>query len=238
MNRIKAKRIGFTLSRLKSIKPDEGQIKRKFIYDTKTDGLRVQVSPTGTITFQFYKCKGHGATTISLGKLDKKTLNAEILKSVIEAANGHTAKITTDGADYIRSLQEKKAEETFGAMFEAWFANRVEAGKRDMDNCRGIYMHHIETTFAKRKPSTITTKQIEIWRTKLLKKKKLSGIGTISHTTAKCCVQIIRAVYNRQLKGQHNPADDVENFDGVVKTLHLLRCCQFPIITTYPSTPK
>jgi hypothetical protein len=26
--------------------------------------------------------------------------------------------------------------------------------------------------------------------------------------------------------------------DGVVKTLHLLRCCEFSIITTYLSTPK
>ena len=26
--------------------------------------------------------------------------------------------------------------------------------------------------------------------------------------------------------------------DGVVKTLHLLRCCEFSIITTYFSTPK
>jgi len=28
------------------------------------------------------------------------------------------------------------------------------------------------------------------------------------------------------------------NRDGVVKTLHLLRCCKFSIISTYPSTPK
>ncbi len=27
-------------------------------------------------------------------------------------------------------------------------------------------------------------------------------------------------------------------FDGVVKTLHLLRCCEFSIITTYHSTPR
>ena len=26
--------------------------------------------------------------------------------------------------------------------------------------------------------------------------------------------------------------------DGVVKNLHLLRCCEFPIITRYLSTPK
>ena len=29
-----------------------------------------------------------------------------------------------------------------------------------------------------------------------------------------------------------------DKIDGVVKTLHLLRCYNFSIITTYPSTPK
>jgi hypothetical protein len=31
---------------------------------------------------------------------------------------------------------------------------------------------------------------------------------------------------------------NTDNFDGVVKTLHLLRCRKFSIIATYPSTPK
>ncbi len=30
----------------------------------------------------------------------------------------------------------------------------------------------------------------------------------------------------------------IVKLDGVVKTLHLLRCCEFFIITTYLSTPK
>ena len=56
------KEFGFTLNRLMAIKPEA---KRSFIYDTKTDGLRVQITPLGTTTFQFYKwVKDYGPVTI------------------------------------------------------------------------------------------------------------------------------------------------------------------------------
>ncbi len=55
----------------------------------------------------------YGAVTISRAKFDKRTLNAEQLDYVIRQQK------TTDNADYIRARQEKKQEETFGAMFEA-----------------------------------------------------------------------------------------------------------------------
>jgi len=34
------------------------------------------------------------------------------------------------------------------------------------------------------------------------------------------------------------PIEATVKKDGVVKTLHLLRCCKFPIISTYPGTPE
>ncbi|MEA2114834.1 MAG: hypothetical protein U9P36_05560 [Thermodesulfobacteriota bacterium] len=36
------KKFGFTLDRLRAIKP---KAKRSFLYDTKTDGLMVQITP-------------------------------------------------------------------------------------------------------------------------------------------------------------------------------------------------
>lgn len=43
----------------------------------------------------------------------------------------------------------------------------------------------------------------------------MNGKGTLSHTSVNRCVQIVRAVYNRQLKNIVNPANGIENYDEV-----------------------
>jgi integrase len=209
-----AKRFGFTLKRLRDIEPeDEAQEKRVFIYDTKTDGLRIQITPKGTMTFQFYKwVTGHGAVNITIKRFNQKTLNGKLLKSVVETAETHSAGIAKSGADYIYKLKEKKSESTLDEMFEEWLQGRKEAGMRNFDDMESKYKHHVQPTFGKRKPTSITEEQVKRWRSSLLKKKKLSGKGTLSRTTANRCVELMRAMYNEQLPKKDNPAAAIARY--------------------------
>ncbi len=47
---------------------------RRFVYDTKTPGLRVQVTPTGTKTFQFYRWHQGRPVRVTLGRFPAMTV--------------------------------------------------------------------------------------------------------------------------------------------------------------------
>lgn len=200
-------KIAFTINRLRKIEPTPG--KRSFYYDTNTPGLRLQVTKAGTKTFQFYKhVPNFGAWTFTIGRFPDVTLR--VAQEQAAELNG---KVSGDrGITYIESLKEVKSEDTFNDLFNAWYENRIAAGKQDMANVLGRYNNHIKKRWGKKKPSSITEKGLEKWFHKLIKRKKADRPGTLSEATANHCLGIIRAVYGRMLKGQPNPAAGIDQF--------------------------
>lgn len=73
---MKDNKFNFTNNRLRTIQPNPDG-KRIYFYDTDTRGLRLQVTPAGTKTFQFQTWTPGGVSpqTLTLGKYPDLSIN-------------------------------------------------------------------------------------------------------------------------------------------------------------------
>jgi len=203
MSNTTRRELSFTLERIRSIEPEA---KRIFVYDSKTDGLRVQVTPAGSRTFQYYSwVKNLGPVTITIGRFPKTTLSDARKKAVALAGE-----ISQRGKAVIEDLQAERTEQTFDDLFDSWFKDQKVMGKRDLGNVKSRYDNHIKSTIGNKRPSALTEKYLRSWFLGLPNRKKLQGEGTISNTTANRCLEIVSAIF--AAKTGSNPAATIKHF--------------------------
>ena len=209
---MKTEAIPFTLERLRNLEPGK---KRYYISDTKTDGLRIQVTPAGTKTFQLKTwVKNYGAWTYTIGRFPKVSLDAARTKAV-----SLLGELSIHGKQIIESLNSDKHEQTFNDLFEIWFKEQKIAGKRDLKNLESRYRNHIKPRLGNKKLSELTENFIRTWFLSLPKAKKVRGNGKISNTTANRCLEIVSAILTE--KTSNNPAAKIKHFTETERERYL-----------------
>jgi integrase len=209
---MKTEAIPFTLERLRNLEPGN---KRYYISDSKTDGLRIQVTPAGTKTFQLKTwVKNYGAWTYTIGRFPKVSLDAARKKAV-----SLLGELSIHGKQIIENLNSDKHEQTFNDLFEIWFKEQKIAGKRDLKNLESRYRNHIKPKLENKKLSELTEKFIRTWFLNLPKNKKIRGNGKISNTTANRCLEIVSAILTE--KASNNPAAKIKHFTETERERYL-----------------
>lgn len=209
---MKIEAIPFTLERLRNLEPGK---KRYYISDTKTDGLRIQVTPAGTKTFQLKTwVKNYGAWTYTIGRFPKVSLDAARTKAV-----SLLGELSIHGKQIIENLNSDKHEQTFNDLFEIWFKEQKIAGKRDLKNLESRYRNHIKPRLGNKKLSELTENFIRTWFLSLPKAKKVRGNGKISNTTANRCLEIVSAILTE--KTSNNPAAKIKHFTETERERYL-----------------
>lgn len=84
----KHKTVILTNQKVKDLKPAKKSGKRKYLNDSKTEGLRLMVTPAGSKSFQYSSwVKGHGCFTYTIGKVEKVSLSLARDKARLIKAN-------------------------------------------------------------------------------------------------------------------------------------------------------
>ena len=113
--------IAFTKMRLAAIPVPQG--KRVYVYDEKTEGLCLCVTPAGTRTFYIYKWMDRRPVRIPLGKFP--TLSVEQARTACRKLLGKHA----DGVDVQQARQAARHEQTVAGLWSFWLAY-AEQSKR------------------------------------------------------------------------------------------------------------
>lgn len=193
-----------TAERIRNINPES---KRIYVYDAKTPGLRVQVTPAGSKTFQLKTwVKNHGAATVTIGSFPKVSV-ADARKK----AASLTGDIADRGREVLDEIRDARQEQTFSDFFESWFKDQQAAGKRDLANVRSRYKNHIKPTIGNKRPSALTSKYMTNWFNSLPKRKKAQGNGTLSLSTCNRIMEIVSAVFNKKIPVA-NPTSQIKDF--------------------------
>jgi len=209
---MKGEEISFTRERLRNLEPGD---KRYYVSDTKTDGLRIQVTPAGTKTFQLKTwVKNYGAWTYTIGRFPKVSLDAARKK-----AAHLTGELSIYGKQIVEDLKVDRQEQTFNDLFEIWFKEQEMAGKRDLKNLESRYRNHIKPKLGNKKVSELIENFIRAWFNSLPKKKKIRGKGKLSNTTANRCLEIVSAVLTE--KASSNPAAKIKHFTETERERYL-----------------
>ncbi len=194
----------------------ESESKRIYVYDTKTPGLRVQVTPAGSKTFQLKTwVKNRGAETITIGRFPKISVDEARRK-----AASLTGKIAEHGNAVVEELKDARQEQTFSDFFELWFKDQETAGARDLANVRSRYKNHIKPALGSKRPSALTPTYMNRWFNLLPKRKKAQGGGTLSRSTCNRIMEIVSAVFNKKIPGA-NPTDRISEFNELSRDRYL-----------------
>lgn len=189
------------------IPPTKG---RTFVYDTRQACLRLQITHTGTKTYQFYSwVKGRGAVTITIGRIEKVSLADARRKT--QSILGELAK---DGAKAIDNLNKTNKEASFEELFTSWFNEKeAESGMTtSLANEKAKFTNHIKPTIGKKKVSTLTPEYLKKWHRGLINRNACNGDrkGKLSRTTANRCLETVSAVFNQTMI--ENPAKNIPHF--------------------------
>lgn len=198
----------FTDTRLLALSPPETG--RAYYTDTTQPGLRLQITSTGTITFQCraWSSEHKRPITRTLGRYPTLPI-ATARKLAAEAL----ARIQR-GADLGQERRDKQAEQTLNAAFRRHMNEYAAAHNREKYRIttEGIYRQHVQPALGSKKVSEISPAMIEAWHRGLLAKKRLRGEGTISKATANRALAAIRSLYNHTLPSLPNPAAGCKQF--------------------------
>ncbi len=202
-------RFNFTDNRLHNIHPSpEG--KRLYFYDIKTPGLRLQVTPAGTLSFQFQargKQQGRIVTT-TIGRYPAMTINQARGKAV-ELMNA-----TLDGQDIEERARQVRQEFTFDNLFNLWLEHFAKPHKKSWDEDERRYKLYINKPFGNKKLSWFTHTKIRQWHqgiTKIQKQRAPKGT-TVSPTTANRALALLNTVFNQAAPDIPNPCKGVSKF--------------------------
>ena len=202
------KKIRFTDARILNVNPPENG--RSFYYDELQPGLRLQVTATGSKTFQLYTwdTANKKPLTHTLGKYP-----AMLINTARKEAGDILAKIQ-NGVDITEQKRQKKTELTFEEIFNLWLkthANVHRSPKYRIESEK-LYRIHLQQDFGKKKISEINKERVTTWHQRLTTKPRMKGGGTLSPATANRCLALIRAVYSTVVPELTNPAQGVHQF--------------------------
>lgn len=202
------KKIRFTDARILNVNPPENG--RSFYYDELQPGLRLQVTATGSKTFQLYTwdTANKKPITHTLGKYP-----AMLINTARKEAGEILAKIQ-NGVDITEQKRQKQSELTLEEFFRLWLKTHadVHSSPKYRDETTRLFELHIKQPFGKKKVSEINSDIVQTWHQKLTTKSKLRGGGTLSPATANRCLALIRSIYSKMMPHLTNPAKGVHQY--------------------------
>lgn len=201
-------RFRFTDDRLSKLKPPTGQ-KRSYYYDLIVPGLRLQVTPSGTKSFQFQTWSKEflRPVTLSLGKYPNL--------SILEARKKATKSLNevNEGIDIEKEVQARKEEYTFGEMFEEWLEKFAKTDKRTWSEDVRQYTLYLEKPFGGKKISWFSDDKIRKFYNGMRSRDKIRGDGKLSPATANRLLALISTVFNKIAPdGIKNPCSGIKKF--------------------------
>jgi len=231
---MEATKFNFTDARLSKLQPVKE--KRSYYYDSKTPGLRCQVTPTGSKTFQYQSWDPirKRPATKTLGKYPGLSIQKARRLAGVECGK------VAAGVDIENEVQAARQEWTFDELFNYWLENHAKPHKRSWNEDHKRYKLYIENPFGKKKLSWCTPDRIRKWHSDIRKMKKQRGEGTVSGTTANRAFALVRTVFNQTRPDEPNPCRGVKLFkeesrDRFLRPAELQR---FFSALDEPQTPK
>lgn len=194
--------VNFSPNRLNTLLPPVKG--RKYVYDEKTKGLRIQITHKGTKTYQYYSwVKGRGPTTITIGRvLDISIYDAR------KKANHIDHEIQLSGGNY-NKIHTQPVEKTFSDLFDNWFLKKRKSNYRDLINVKSKYNNHIHPSLGAIKVSELNPSLLNNWYSSITEKEKKRGEGRISVTTANHCLDIVASIINQSKECHSNATEHV-----------------------------
>lgn len=187
----------FTHNRLLALPPEE---KRYFRYDTEQPGLRIQVTPTGTKTFQFRMWSPELGRPLlrtigKLGNISVKEARQQALQLAAEV---------NQGKDIEADRRAKREEMTFAEVFQTFIENHAKAHRKTWPEDQRTFRLHMEKEFGNKRVDWITTDRLRQWHTKL-------GISS-GKIAANRALGLISSVFTHELTDKKNPTSGVKKF--------------------------
>jgi hypothetical protein len=128
-------KFNFTDNRLMQLEPNENN-KRCYFYDSKQDGLRLQITTAGTKSFQFqiWDKKRQKPVTLSLGKYPKLSIEQARKKALAEMT------AVNSGEDIEDSMRIMKNEAIFSEIFFQWLEVHAKPHKKSWEEDERQYL--------------------------------------------------------------------------------------------------
>lgn len=191
------KKFKFTHNRLLALDPQES---RYHCYDTEQPGLRIQVTPNGSKTFQFRMWSpGLGKPLLrTLGKLETLSVKEARLQAMQFAAD------VNNGLDIEAERRAKREEMTFTEIFESFINNHAKAHRSSWPEDRRTFRIHMAKAFGSKRVDWITTDLLRAWHAR---------IGESSgRVAANRALGLLSSVFTHELADKKNPASGVKKF--------------------------
>jgi integrase len=200
-------RFNFTYERLRKLEPVPDK-KRSYFYDTKTSGLRLQVTAAGTMSFQFqtWDRERQKPVTLTLGKFPALSINAARKKATKEMV------AVKDGVDIESESKNAREADNLNTIFEMWIEQFAKPHKRTWEEDFRRYNLYIKRPLGKKEISWFTPASIRKWHRKITTLPKQRGGGTITPATANRTLALLSTVFNQMLPETPNPCRTVKKF--------------------------
>ncbi|BDD88446.1 tyrosine-type recombinase/integrase [Desulfofustis limnaeus] len=200
-------KFNFTDNKIRTVQPIADQ-KRGYYYDTKTAGLRLQVTASGTKSFQFqaWDAKRGRPATRTLGKYPAISIN----KARELALRAMTA--LSDGVDIENEAQRLRDEDTLDTVFERWLDQFAIPHKKSWPEDVRRYDLYIKKPLGNKRVSWFSAAKIRAWHNKITTMPKQRGEGTLTQSTANRALALLSTVFNQSLPEIPNPCRSVKKF--------------------------
>jgi integrase len=192
-------KFNFTDDKLRKIVlPPTG--KRSYFYDLFCPGLRLQVTASGTKTFQFQTWSPEKQRPISmtLGKWPSTPLHEARTKAVSFLA------AVREGEDPELEKQERRQTMTVAEILDLYVTEHALPHKRSANDDQVMIRLHLKPTFGPRRVDEVTTESVRSWHNGLTK--------TMKPASANRHLALLRSVYNVMLPDMLNPCRGVKMF--------------------------
>src|SRR5258708_4241826 len=209
-------KFNFTIAALDRLdSPSAG--KRAYHYDTKTPGLGISVTETGTKSFIVYRwIKGRGPERITLGRYPGMT---------VEQARRAAAKINgaiAAGQNPADDLRARRGEWTLGQLFKEYLEQYAKLHTKTWTETEANFRRYL-TPFTTTRISQLHAVEVQRWHAKLGKER--------GRYAANRAIELMRAVINwglktrridrTRLEGAENPAMNISPFQEKSRTRFL-----------------
>jgi len=186
----------FTKKRLDEIEPSE---KRTFVLDEKQKGLRLQITPAGTKSFQFqgWSPAKQRSITQTLGRFGDISIS-----DARKAAAKHLSD-TAMGEDVEQRRREQRAAAKLSEVFESYEADYSDK-KRSWKEMKRCYNNTMKKQLGSFKALDITREKVKAWHNKVGRER--------GHYAANRALALLRVIYSSRFSNLENPCVGVEKF--------------------------
>jgi integrase len=191
-------KLTFSDSALRKITPPEKG--RSFYTDTRQLGLRLSITPNGTMSFQCRAWSHEHRKPITKTIGHYPTLPIALARKLV----AETLAAIQGGQDIEQQRRDKATEQELDDIFDRYLLEHAKPHKRSWKDDLSRYQLYIKKPFGKRKITEITHHQIANWHRGLISK--------VKPATANRAFALLSTIYNICLPEHQNPCKNVKKF--------------------------